>query len=408
MVGESPRLLYCGSYTPSGVKRPVYSEIGLTCTLVHVCFMPVPEKRTVHYCLERSVCSMSTDTSRQDAAQRASREEGAQGCLTLILIILCLILTILCWLLGRFIPGLCRLRDRVCELIPQPPTTALTSPTDCTSGTNVSLTDSGGGVHQYAYLVEIRGKAFGGNFTGYKLGYRPGSHGVFIENDDKIVYPNNLTNTDLGIALFPTPVGSAVSDGTLGYLNAVYLTEGHYEISLRAEVGGVTRVLGFDLNRDYVEISEVNGMFVPNSADEASQLPFAAGSAISIDGSADTGGCSNKSVNRFQLEYASGFLTETAIIALPPAARTTIVNVDYTTNPVFATMPRPRLGELTISIFQDKCFILNFPYFCGKTTSHPWGTVTSNLNRFNNAGLEGQYTLLLTVSFSDGSTAYDS
>ncbi len=351
---------------------------------------------------------MSTQRPPRQTPPIAPRQDGAQGCLTIILRILCWILTLLCRLLGRFIPGLCTLRDQVCARIAQPPTTALTKPTDCTSGTHVDLTDPSSGVHTYAYLVEIRGKAFGGSFTGYKLGYRPGTSGAFLENDAHIVYPNTQTNADLGAGLVPTPVGSAIADGTLGYLNALYLTEGHYQIRLRAESGGTPRLLDFDLNRQYIEISEVSSMAVPNSADDTSQLPNAAGGSIRAYGSADTGGCADRRVERFQLEFAPDHLSLAAIIALPPAARTTIANVDYTTDPVFTTMPRPRLGELTISIFKSTCFFLGIPYDCGKTTSQPWATISGPIDRFNVAGLNGKYTMLLTVAFSDATTAHES
>ncbi len=104
---------------------------------------------------------MSTQRPPRETPPIAPRQDRAQGCLSIILRILCWILTLLCGLLGRFIPGLCTLRDQVCARIAQPPTTALTKPTDCTSGTHVDLTDPSSVVHTYPYLVEIRGKAFG-------------------------------------------------------------------------------------------------------------------------------------------------------------------------------------------------------------------------------------------------------
>ncbi|MGI8857480.1 MAG: hypothetical protein ACR2JW_17225 [Thermomicrobiales bacterium] len=211
----------------------------------------------------------STNTHEMSEADLKQR----RGCAFFIQWLLCWIYTILCALLGRFFPQLCKLREQACRFV-VPPTTALTAPKDCTEGTFSEFPPGSGAA---AYLVEIRGKAFGGSFTGYKLGYRAGSSGAFIENDAKIIYPSNQTNASLGAGLFATPVGSPVADGVLGHLNASLLTEGHYEIQLRAEVGGTTRVQGFDLERDYVEIGTVNGMVVPNPADENSQLPEAAG-----------------------------------------------------------------------------------------------------------------------------------
>ncbi|MGI8857481.1 MAG: hypothetical protein ACR2JW_17230 [Thermomicrobiales bacterium] len=116
-------------------------------------------------------------------------------------------------------------------------------------------------------------------------------------------------------------------------------------------------------------------------------------------------------MDRFTLEFAEGFLTEAAIIALPPAARTTFITVDYTTDPVFTTMPRPRLGELTIRIFHDTCTIGPFTFDCGKTAAMPWDSAVGGAgvaNRFNIPGRNGRHTFLLTVRFSDGTTAHES
>lgn len=350
---------------------------------------------------------MATNESVTSREIRDANLTERRGCAWFIQWLLCWLYTILCALLGRFFPQFCRLREQACQFV-VPPTTALTAPADCTEGVFSEFPPASG---RAAYLVTIRGKAFGGSFTGYKLGYRTGSSGAFIENDAKIIYPNNQTNAALGAGFFTTPVGSPTVNGVLGHLNASLLTEGHYEIQLRVAVGGTTRVLGFDLERDYVEIRTVNGMVVPNPMDENSQLPEAAGGSITITGSADSGGCADKRVDAFTLEFAEGFLSEAAIIALPPAARTTFITVDYTTDPVFATMPRPRLGELTIRIFHDTCTIGPFTFDCGTTASMPWDSAVGGggaTNRFNIPGRNGRHTFLLTVRFSDGTTAHES
>lgn len=349
---------------------------------------------------------MATNESTKGRNGNDGQLAQRRGCGFIIQWLLCWLYTILCWLLGRFFPQLCKLRDQYCRLR-VPPTSALVAPAGCTEGTYQEVPPGSGTA---AYLVEIRGKAFGGSFTGYKLGYRVGSSGSFVENDAKIIYPSNQTNASLGAGLFTTPVGSPAANGVLGHLDASLLTEGHYEIRLRVEIGGITRILGFELNREYVEIDGVNGMAVPNPADEASQLPQAAGGGVSITGSANTAGCADKRVDTFTLEFAEGFLTEAAMLALPPASRTTFITVDYTTDPVFTTMPRPQVGELTIRIFHDTCTIFGFTYGCGKTASLPWNTSVGGAgvtNRFNIPGRNGRHTVLLTVHFSDGSVAHE-
>jgi len=348
---------------------------------------------------------MATQDSNNNRQVNDADLRERRGCAFFLQWLLCWLYTILCALLGRFFPQLCKWRDQACRYV-VPPTTALTAPADCTEGKFTEFPPASG---MAAYLVTIRGKAFGGSFTGYKLGYRTGSSGPFIENDAKIIYPNNQTNAALGAGFFTTPVGSPTVSGVLGHLNASLLTEGHYEIQLRVAVGGTTRVQGFDLEREYVEIGTVNGMVVPNPMDENSQLPEAAGGTITVTGSADSGCCADKRVDMFALEVAEGFLSEAAIIALPAAARTPLMpTVDYTTDPVFATMPRPRLGELTIRIFHDTCTFGPFTFDCGKTASVPWNSDDALLDRFNTAGRNGRHTLLLTVRFSDGTTAHES
>lgn len=351
---------------------------------------------------------MATNRPNAINGENDPRLGERRGCSCIIQWLLCWIYTILCKLFGRFFPQLCKLQEQACRCVVSP-TTALASPADCTEGTFSEFPPASGTA---AYLVEIRGKAFGGSFTGYKLGYRTGSSGAFIESDAKIIYPNNQTNASLGAGFFTTPVGSPTINGVLGHLNASLLTEGHYEIQIRVAVGGTTRVQGFDLERDYVEIDTVNGMVIPNPADENSQIPGAAGGSITITGSADSGGCADKRVDKFTLEFAEGFLSEAAIIALPPAARTQLIlPVDYTTDPVFATMPRPRLGELTIRIFHDTCTIGPFTFDCGKAGSTPWDSTVGGAgvtNRFNIPGRNGRHTFLLTVHFSDGTTAHES
>lgn len=351
---------------------------------------------------------MATHDSDKNRQVSDANLQERRGCAFFIQWLLCWLYTILCALLGRFFPQLCKLREQACRFV-VPPTTALAAPVDCTEGAFSEFPPASG---MAAYLVSIRGKAFGGGFTGYKLGYRTGSSGAFIENDAKIIYPNNQTNATLGAGFFTTPIGNPTVNGLLGRLNASLLTEGHYEIQLRVAVGGTTRVQGFDLEREYVEIGTVNGMVAPNPMDETSQLPEVAGGAITITGSADSGGCADKRVDTFTLEVAEGFLSEAAIIALPAAARTPLIlPVDYTTDPVFATMPRPRLGELTIRIFHDTCTIGPFTFDCGKTAATPWDSSVGGAgttNRFNIPGRNGRHTLLLTVRFSDGTTAHES
>ncbi len=363
---------------------------------------------------------MAVNPQQDRPATQRPNQGAVQGCLTIILRIICAILGFLCKTFGRSVPWLCRLEELVCKRVSIPPTTELTQPTGCTGGTYGEFPPASG---IGAYLVEIRGKAFGGAFTGYKLGYRADTTGAFIENDANIIYPNNQTNADLGLSLFPTPVGPA--EGTLGRLNATFLTEGSYQIQLRAESGGTTRTLIFDLNRDYIQISKVSGMNVPNYTDENSQVAEAVGGNVTVTGSADTGGCADRRVDSFTLEFTEGHLSQAAMIALPPSSpltppvgavpsplnsRALILKVDYTADPVFSVMARPRLGELTIKLAKDTYTIVLPPPITieyGVALSSPLVSAGGSIDRFNVTGLHGRYTLLLTVNFNAGPPAYE-
>jgi len=290
----------------------------------------------------------------------------------------------------------------------RPLTCDLTGPSGCAEEITVSPIP--------AFLVPVTGTAGGAGFANYKLEW---SDDGITFNPATFYYP-------------PIPPGNTVQGtlpvfgGLLGYLDTTLLNPGLHYIRLTAfAVTGAecVKTIFFSLLKKDVRILGVGGYFNLNSGPEdpaaefvenvpalcsrpASVSEVSFGGCLSVSGGAFIGGCDDKDIKQYTLDFKPGFETN--------PLSTGWINfweVDYVTLPQKRFVNWRTDSSVLTSVFVDDCFVPSFiPPFCSflrkveplsLLSPSCWNTLISACER------SGLFTLRLTVMATDGSTYYD-
>lgn len=287
------------------------------------------------------------------------------------------------------------LRPLVCEL---------TDPVGCvTEEVNTSLPALG---------VEVKGTAGGAGFHHYILEW---------SNDNVIWHAMNFHYP-------PIPPGggtqgtSPVFGGVLAFFDTTSLDEGPYFIRLTVfSAQGTTcvRTIQFSLFKQDVRILGVDGVFTLNASefDPAAQLvetvpalcsrpagtfEVSFAKCIRIWGSAFVGGCEDRKIKRYTIDYKPGFETDCST-----AGWINIWNVDYNTVWQYREMNMRRDTSILTSKWVPDCVLEFPPGNClitepdARLQPSCWQTQTSA------CGLSGLITLRLVVEDTAGNIYCD-
>jgi hypothetical protein len=290
----------------------------------------------------------------------------------------------------------------------RPLTCDLTGPTGCTEETTHSVLPG--------FLVPVTGTAGGGGFSHYLLEW---STNDVTYHADSFYYP-------------PIPPGNSVQSntqvfgGVLGYFDTTLQNPGLHFIRLTVfSVTGAqcVRKISFELSKNDVRILGVGGYFnldtgwADPSAKFVETVPalctrpisvseVSFGGCLSVSGGAFVGGCENKSVKRYILDFKPGFETD-----CNTAGWTKFWEVDYTTPAQNRFINWRTDSSVLTSVFVDDCYVPTpIAPFCSPfrkieplslLSPSCWNTLIGTCQ------MSGLFTLRLTVEATDGSTYCD-
>ena len=290
----------------------------------------------------------------------------------------------------------------------RPLTCALTGPKGCADEITIQALPG--------FLVPVTGTAGGSGFSHYKLEW---SSNDVVYHDADFHYP-------------PVPPGNPLQSnipvfgGLLGYFNTTLQNPGLHYIRLTVfSVTGVQCVqkISFGLSKKDVRILGVGGYFNLNSGPtdpsamfvepvpalctrplSISEVSF--GGCLAVSGGAFVGGCENKSVKRYTLDFKPGFETNCAT-----SGWTNFWSVDYNTLAKNRFVNWRLDSSVLTSSFVDDCFVPTFvgPFCAPFTKVEPLSLLSPDCwpTKTGPCEMSGLFTIRLTVEATDGSTYCD-
>lgn len=314
--------------------------------------------------------------------------------------------------LSRFCFLVCRWISAVvcapfCELVCPPALVCkLTGPTKCVAEV--------GNEELKTMVVAVHGSAGGGNFDHYVLEW----------SDD------NATWHASDFHYPPIPPGggtqgnSPVFGGLLAYLDTAALSEGPYFIRMTVfATNGATSQCPtqFRLFKQDVRILQVNGVstFDSHELDPAARFvetvpalctrpvgvfEVSFGDCISILGSAVVGGCDDKKIKRYSIDYKAGFETNPAT-----GGWTNVWSIDYSTVWQYREMNMRRDTSVLTSIWVPDCVAWSFVPFPHCIHTEPSARLSPSCwqTKTGTCTISGLVTLRLTVEDTAGTLYYD-
>ncbi len=291
----------------------------------------------------------------------------------------------------------------------QPLTCQLTGPAKCAD--EIANPSAGG------FTVDITGTAAGAGFSHYILEWSTNDITYHATN---FIYP-------------PVPPGSTtqgnipVFSGLLAYFNTTFQAPGLHFVRLTVfSVTGATCVskISFELAKHDVRILGVGGYFSLSTswADPAARFvetvpalcsrPVAPNSevsfsgCVSVSGGAFVGGCDDKAVKSYRLDFKPGFETNCA-----SPGWTNFWQVDYVTPGQKRFLNWRTDSSVLTSSWVDDCYVPSLvgPFCAPFTKVDPQSLLSPSCwdTRTSACEMSGLYTLRLTVEATDGSTYCD-